>query len=97
MTVRVASWEAKLPRSASEAARTVSIPSEFAARTIRSAISPRFAMRSRLIDKTIDLTLGFDQKKNVARLDQLRVNGAYFAEDSGGAGSQSRKQFHDFQ
>ena len=47
--VRLASRAGRLSRSASETARTVSIPNAWHARIIRTAISPRLAIKTREI------------------------------------------------
>src|SRR5882757_6652679 len=68
-----ASWAPRLPRSASETARIDSIPSSKQALTIRTAISPRLAIRTRRSGTGGSLALGVDDDDRLSEFHRRTV------------------------
>src|SRR5215472_8153485 len=93
-TVRSASRAAMLSRSAAEAATTDSMPSVRAARTMRSAISPRLAIRIRRSGIAGPSADRLDQKERLVELDQLRIFRQHLAHRAGNAGTDRGEEFH---
>src|ERR1700761_6537358 len=92
-TVRSASFAGMLSRSASEAARTVSILSFRQVRMIRTAISPRLAMRMRPRAKR--LTRFAHAQQCLAVLGECAVGDENFSHRAADAGTYRIHQLHD--
>src|SRR4051812_40970908 len=92
--VRSASFAGMLSRSAVEAARTVSMLSLRQVRMMRTAISPRLAIRMRRSANW--LTCFAHAQECFAVLGERAVGDQYFAHRAANAGTHRIHQLHDF-
>src|SRR5258705_9155359 len=92
---RSASFAASVSRSAVETPTTHSMPSRFAARTMRTAISPRLATNNRAIFFRSGIrTRGIDQEQHLIKLDKVSVLRADPRDLAGGLGLHVVHELH---